>query len=321
VAGAALTEAIAQDRALSMEQAEREKLEHGVFDPVLGRPLPKASAVIDQIAGEIVRFVASLDSVLPDGISDVTLVGGSAQLDRVEELLGERTGLSVQRLGLPREEEGAGLVAGGSPVLFAPAIALALRGTARSVTDMNFRQDEFARHMDFRQYRRDFAPTAVLGAIVLALALTSFLASNFLASRGAGDVEAQVDALYQQVLPGQPVPDNPVPALREAVQEARSRAEFLGVSGGNLSALDVLQEISKRVPADMDLVLNEISFDGQRVVVRGHADDHDTPERMRQLLAEFQPLAQARVGSTEENRKTGRIDFDMRISLGPEEMP
>lgn len=319
VAGAALTEAIAQDRALSMEQAEREKLEHGVFDPVLGRILPKASAVIEQIAGEMVRFAASIDGVLSGGISDVTLVGGTAQLDRIEELLSERTGFSVERLGLPRPEQGAALVAGGSPVLFAPAIALALRGTSHAVTDMNFRQDEFARRLDLARYRREFAPTLVLAGIVLALALVSFTANRLLESRGAGDVEGQVAALYQQAMPGQPVPDDPVRALREAVREAQSRAEFLGVYGGNLSALDLLQEISARVSPDLDLVFEELSIDGQTILIRVVAKSFEAADRLGTELSSFGPFAQTRIGAIETDRLTGDKKFNVTISLSAED--
>ena len=315
VAGAALTEAIAQDRALTPEQAENEKLEHGVFDPVLGRVLPKAGAVIEQIAGEMVRFAASTENLLPDGISDVTLVGGSAQLERIEELLAERTGFAVERLGLPREDEGTGLVAGGSPVLYAPAIALALRGTARGATDMNFRQDEFARRVDFGRYRRDFAPTAILAAIVLVLALTSFVAGSLLESRSAGDVEAQIAALYAQALPGEPVPANPVRALREAVREAQSRAEFLGVYGGNLSALDLLQEISKRVPPDLEVVFEELSIDGQTIRIRVIANSFEAADRLGAELATFAPFAQTRIGSIETDRVSGDKKFNVTISL------
>ncbi|MGH0032051.1 MAG: type II secretion system protein GspL [Myxococcota bacterium] len=319
VAGAALTEAIAQDRALPLEEAEREKLEHGIVDPVLGRVLPKASAVIEQIAGEMVRFAASIENLLPGGIQDVTLVGGTAQLDRIEELLAERTGFDVQRLGLPRAEEGAGLVAGGSPVLFGPAIALALRGTARGTTDMNFRQDEFARRLDFGRYRRDFGVTAVLAAIVLALALVSFVTNRALESAGTGDVEAQIAALYQQAFPGQAVPGDPVRALRDAVRDAQGRAEFLGVYSGNLSALDLLQEISKRIPEDLDVTFEELSIDGQTIRIRVIAGSFEAADRLGSELKGFAPFAQTRIGAIETDRITGDKKFQVTISLVSEE--
>lgn len=320
VAGATLTEAIAQDRGLSFEEAEREKLEHGIFDPVLGRPLPKASAVIEQIAGEIVRFVASLEAIVPDGISEVTLIGGTAQLERIDELLADRTGIAVNRIGLPREQDGSGLVAGGSPVLHAPAIALALRGTTRGVTDLNFRQDEFAQRLDLARYRRDFGATGVLGAIVLALALLSFGTRAMLSSQGAGDVEGEIAALYQTAFPGEATPAAPVKALREALREARDRAEFLGVYSGNRSALDLLQEISARVPADLKLTFEELSIDGQTIRIRAVAESFEAADRLGAELANFPLFAQARIGAIETDRLTGGKKFNVTIAMaGTEE--
>ena len=71
---------------------------------------------------------------------------------------------------------------------------------------------------------------------------------------------------------------------REAVREAQSRAEFLGVYGGNLSALDLLQEISKRVPPDLEVVFEELSIDGQTI-------------RIRVIATWFSSLSSARLSS------------------------
>ena len=87
------------------------------------------------------------------------------------------------------------------------------------------------------------------------LALVSFSTGAVLESRAAGGVEQQIAALYREAFPDGPMPDNPVAAMREAVRDAEERAEFLGVYRGNLSALDVFTEISKRVPKDLDVGL------------------------------------------------------------------
>jgi general secretion pathway protein L len=316
VAGRALTEAIAADRALSLGEAEQLKYEHGVFDPVLGRTLPKAVAVLEQIAGEMVRFVASLEALLPGGIQEATIFGGTAQMERMDEMLSERTGLVVSRLGLPREEDGASLAAGGSPVLYAPAMALALRGTARGVTDFNFRQDEFARRLDLSRYRRDFGATGVLAAIVAMLAVTSFAMGAILESRSTGDVEARIAAIYNSARPDSPVPANPIAALREAVRDARDRAEFLGVYSGNLSALDLLGEISRRTPKELDVVFEELSIDGQTVRIRVVSNSFEAADRLGAELAKYELFSQARIGSIETDRRTNAKRFNVTIALG-----
>lgn len=315
VGGHALTEAIAQDRALPLADAEREKCETGVFDPLLGRPLPKASAVLDQIGGEIVRFASSLDPILASAISHVTIFGGTALLDRIDELLAERTGLEVQRLGLPSDESAAGFAAGGSPVLYAPAIAMALRGTAKRKTHLNFRQDEFAHRFDFGRYRRDFGTTGVLAAIVLALGITSFGTGALLESRGADDVEGRIGAIYESAFPGKATPPNAVASMREAVRSATDRAEFLGVYSGNRSALDLLEEISRRVPADLDVVFEELSIDGQTIRIKVSAKSFEAADRLGAELAKFGPFAQSRIGAIESDRKTDAKNFNVTISL------
>jgi type IV pilus assembly protein PilM len=319
VAGRALTEAIAEDRGISLPEAERAKCEHGIFDPVLGGRLAKAAAVIDQIASEIVRFTASLESTLPVRIEDVTLLGGSAQLERIDELLSERTGLSCTRLGLPRPELGTGLVAGGPPALFAPAIALALRGTARAKTSLNFRQDEFARKVDLSRYRRDFGSTLVMAGIVGVLALASALSGALLESGGARRSENQVAALYSQAFPDQPVPENPVSAMRQAVQNAQARAEFLGVYRGNRSALDLLGEISRRVPPDLDVIFEEVSIDRQTIRIRAYTQSFEAAERLGAELAKFGPFSKVQVGAIETDRRSDVKKFNVTIGLAENE--
>jgi Tfp pilus assembly protein PilN len=315
VAGRALTEAVAEDRGLSLAEAERAKCEHGIFDPVLGGRLAKASAVIDQIAGEMVRFAASLEPWLQQRIEDVTIFGGSAQLERMDELLAERTGLSVARLGLPRDELGPGLVAGGLPVVFAPAIALALRGTARARTELNFRQDEFARRVDLSRYRRDFGSTFVLGGIVLALALANALSGALLESGTARRAEKQVAALWSQAFPDRPLPENPVAAMREAVSAAHARAEFLGVYRGNRSALDLLGEISRRVPPDLDVVFEELSIDRGTIRIRAFTKSFEAAERLGAELAKFEPFSKVQVGAIETDRRSDVKKFNVTIGL------
>jgi type IV pilus assembly protein PilM len=315
VAGRALTEAVAEDRGLSLAEAERAKCEHGINDPVLGGHLAKASAVIDQIAGEMVRFTASLEHSLPSRIEDVTIFGGTAQLDRIDELLAERTGLSVTRLALPRDELGPGLVAGGSPLIFAPAIALALRGTARARTDLNFRQDEFARRIDLSRYRRDFGSTFTLAGVVLALAVARLLSGALLESGSAHRSEAQVAALWSQVFPDKPVPENPVAAMREQVAAARARAEFLGVYRGNRSALDLLGEISRRVPSDLDVVFEELSIDRGTIRIRAFTKSFEAAERLGTELAKFEPFSKVQIGAIETDKRSDVKKFNVTIGL------
>jgi type IV pilus assembly protein PilM len=318
VAGAALTEALAKDRLLGPADAERVKCEEGVFGIGLADAPPHVAAVLDTLAREVVRTLGAFEPLITGGgPPELTLFGGTAQLDRLDEYLSERTGLVARRLGLPTPDGVEGLAASGSPLLYAPAIALALRGTAQASTRMNFRQDEFALRLDLAGQLRDFRPTLWLAAAAALLALISFATGTVLEARRASAVEAQAARLWTEAFPSKPDPANLLAAMRDEVASAGERAEFLGVYAGNLSALDVLTEISKRVPPGLDVVFEELAIDKQMVRMRVQAKSFEASDRLGQELAKFAPFARARIGSIETDSKTGAKRFTVTISLAP----
>jgi general secretion pathway protein L len=316
--GQHLTEAFAKDLGVDPADAEQVKCDDGILRG--GRAPAQSGAVLERLAREILLLQGSLEEVTArvgsGRIDAVDLCGGTAQLPGLDEFLAERTGIPTQRLGLPREGAGAGFVAGGSPVVFAPAIALALRGTALARTRTNFRQDEFAMRLDLGRLLREFRVTGWLAAACAGLGAFAFGLDTWLTSRQARQLERASLALYGEAFPGQPAPENAIAALRGEVDSANERAAFLGVYRGNLSALDLLTEISRRVPPDLDVVLEEVSIDPQTVRMRVYTKSFEAADRLGAELGKFPLFSGARIGSIETDAKTGAKRFNVTIGLG-----
>jgi type IV pilus assembly protein PilM len=321
IAGRAISQAIARDAQVDEAEAERRKRERGVFQTGFDGPWPSALAILDRIAREVVRTLGSLEPILSDPaagrIEEITLTGGSAHLHRLDEYLAERTGIPTRRFSVPPGPMGSALIAGGDPVAFGPAIALALRGTSRARTQMNFRQDEFAYRRDFMQFGERLRWTAVLGAAALALGIASSATSVWLESSRARGLEESTAELYRDAFPKAPPPAALVPAMKKEVTAAHDRAEFLGVYRGNLSALDLLTEISSRVPKDLDVVFEELSIDRQVVRIRGFTKSFEAVDKLRAELATYQPFSEIRVSEIQNDSKRGGKTFSVTISLGP----
>jgi general secretion pathway protein L len=320
LAGQALTEVVAQERGVSEHEAEQLKQETGVFPPGIEAGEGKDQPVLDRLARELLRTVGSLEPALREtaegGIEEIVLLGGSARLHHLAEYLKQRTGLPVALLKPPAEPHRTALLAGGDPMLFAPALALAVRGTPLARTRMNFRQDEFARRMDLTQYGSQFRQLGWRAAAVLLVALVWVLVGISLGNRQARELETQTAALYEQAFPGRPVPENVLGAMRTAVQEAHGRADLLGVYAGNLSALDILAEISSRVPANLPVIFEELNIDRRTIRIRGHTQRFENVDRLRAELAEFAPFSQIRVSEIQSDARRGGKTFNLTISLG-----
>jgi type IV pilus assembly protein PilM len=319
IAGAAITRALSEDRQLSAEQAERAKHERGVFGPSFAMPGPRTQQVFDSLMREALRTLGSLEAALAGSpVQGITLFGGSAHLAGIDAFFSDRCGLPATRLGLPKPGEASGLAAGGDPLLYAPAIALALRGTARARTQMNFRQDEFAVRLDLRRYGRELKRAGLAAGVAAVLGLAAFGVGSFGASHRASRAEAEIARLYSEANPGQAVPANAVGAMRQQMTQERELAAFLGVYEGNRSALDVLTEISNQIPASLDIALDELSIDRQTVRMRVFAKTYEASDQIKAELSQLSGFS-ATVGAVENDEKRGGKRFNVTISIAAPE--
>lgn len=319
IGGLAITRELARATGLSLEEAESQKCERGIFDLGWNSAAPRAVAQLERIAREILRTLESVEQALGTdplrSVDEVTLMGGGARLAGIDAFLTDRTGLPTALLGPPADAEAAALIAGGDPVVFGPAIALALRATTHATTRINFRKDEFA-------YKSDFAwllgpqlrPTAMMAGIFLLLLLVSTGTSIALESRKADRLEAQASAIYADLFPGQAVPDRPMAALGRAVTEARERADFLGLYGGNLSALDLMTLLSSRIPADLKLKFDEISIDRKVIRIKVTTDSFEAVDRVENELRGESIFAAVDAGQATRLRD-GSVTFSLIVPL------
>jgi general secretion pathway protein L len=322
VGGRAMTEAIAAEMGLSFEDAEQRKCEGHALGRGGGAASPGVVSIIDRIAREAVRTLEAVESGSGDapaaGEAALTLVGGSANLEQIDEFLAKRTGLSTQRLRMPADSNHADLVEGIDPVVFGPALALALRLSGESVTKMNFRQGEYAFRQDFGElFNREFRPTAALAAVFMLLLVVSAATTITLQHSRARRYHTAAEDLYTEAFPDRsPKPSNPVTALSSELRAAQERADFLGLYSGNRSALELLAELSRAIPSDLSIRVKEINIDRNLIRLDIDAEGFEAADRLTAVLSQAHPFEGAKVaGSVKTDQKTGGVSFDVSIPL------
>ncbi|MEB2345657.1 MAG: type II secretion system protein GspL [Deltaproteobacteria bacterium] len=315
IGGRHLTEALAADLGVPLDEAERRKQRDGV----IGGASPAAARVLERLARDLVRTLGGLEPVLgasaDKAIDGIVLLGGGARLQRLDTWLAERTGIPAARLAVAPGTPAGALLAAGDPLRLGPALALALRGTLKARTRTNLMQKEFAPRLDLGRWSRELRPTAFWAGLALLLAIVAGANQIALESRRAGQLEAELAGIWQQAAPGRPVPADVSRALLDTLRQTQQRAELLGIYGGNLSALDLLGEISKLVPANLAVIFEELSIDGQVVRIRGHTDSFAAVDQLKAALAGFPHFSDIRVSEIQADATRGGNNFSVTISL------
>ena len=319
VAGRHLTEAIARDQRLPYDAAQETKHQDGLFEPMSTKPASQSIGnLLDQLVRETMRSLQSVvgDPLDPIAPGEIVLVGGTAQAAGLDDYFEERTGLPTRLLEVPEGAEGSAHFANAGPVVYAHAAALALRGsTTERVTQMDLRQGEFSYTPDLSGLRGQLQITIALFGLVLALWVASLGAQLWSAERRGTALREAVASLYQQTFPNDPVPQDAAPAFDAKLRETRELANHLGVIGGGISVLEVLREISDRIPANLDISLSDLRLERRSVRARGYAQDFVSVDRVRAELEKVDFFERVTLSDVVNEPRRGGKSFSLTIEL------
>jgi cell division ATPase FtsA len=324
IGGHHLTQALARDRGWSHAQAQDHKHNHGVFERGSTKPLGAAVRdTLDRLARETLRSIQAVVSDPTDVVApaQIVLMGGSARLAGLREYLTERTSIECRDLELPRQAEGARLLADVSLPVHAQSIALALRGSrTERVTRIDFRSGPFSHGPGLARMRGQLQLTVGLLAAFLLLWAVASGVRTFMAERDVRLREELIASIHRQLFPQDPAARDPLAALEARGREIRELASHLGVTGAGSSALTVLREISARAPTDLAVELEELRVGGRNITARGRIDDIASLDRFKVALQAYEGFERVEIGNvTADPRNPLQKTFTLEIV--PRELP
>lgn len=167
---------------------------------------------------------------------------------------------------------------------YAVAFGMALRGLHRRAYGLNLRRAQFALHKDLQELRGRFMVLAGLAVLVLGLGSASvYLNTHYKAQRYA-QVQEEITRVFRATLPDTRLVQ-PTVQLREKMRELEERLKaFGGMSGAQLSGLQILHEISARTPAALTLNIDTIAITTGVTDLGGTTDSYDDVVKLKNAL-------------------------------------
>ena len=157
---------------------------------------------------------------------------------------------------------------------------------------------------------RRVAALAVVAMVLVCLDLG--LARYDLARRDAALVAA-IERTAAEAMPGTRLVA-PRAQLEAAVGGAvRQRTRL----GGGTTVLEILREVSTRVPPSVSLDLDQLTIEGERLDLRGHAASFDTVDALRRALASAPFLSDVTADETRATVDGRGVEFRLHAARRP----
>ena len=205
-----------------------------------------------------------------------------------------------------------------NPVLIGPAIELALAARQRGGKQrlLNLLKGEFApgpeQYLSGKTLR-----VAGLGLGLATAALIAFLWFGYqrLDSRAAA-LLAEMNDIYHQVFPGGPEKvERPYLFMQSKMREMEGTEVALPLFSGKKRILDILTDISTRIPEDLSLHVSRLVVDAESVQLKGITDAFNNVDVIKNRLAESHRYGEVKIVSATADKKKGKVRFEIHLQL------
>ena len=246
-------------------------------------------------------------------------LSGTAALEQNLEQWCDQLGLPVAVLPLPTDTVAVQSDSEVSWPAWAIPLGLALKeGYAKKASAINLLQGPFAPAREHGPWRRAAITAGAYATLLL------MLWGGGMWSRAAHK-EAQYNALKNAIRETfrQALPDTPIRVelsqMRTKVSELEERAESLGsLVDREVSPLNILREISARIPESLEVEFRDLTVDGARVRIEGSTTSFDAIDKIKADLAKHPRFHSVSVSDAKAGVERDKVLFKMTISLNQE---
>lgn len=323
IGGVAITKALQEEFDLSHEEAEEAKTHHGIIMEEEGGSEEERrfsnciASSLSTLFREVRQTFHSYEADHHQGIGRLFLCGGTAALHNLIPYLSRELELEARPLNvleapfnkLPKGSVAAGLIPHG--------LGLGLRGVGnRSFSQADFRKDEFAIRGEIKEMRGGLLVAGILMLALLLLASFDFYLTLDTKQRRHEELRGEIRKVFTATLPEVKNIVNEVQQLRGQVQELEKESlTFLEAGGEGMSVLDLMREITVRIPGDVKVDVKDLVIDRGRVAITGETDSFESVDKVRAGLQGFTGFKRVGLTHAKVGAKGEKVEFKVSISM------
>lgn len=271
------------------------------------------------IAAAVRRTVAAFeDRSATDFTPRQVLLTGSGLYDlNLETELAERLDVPVSRADLLKQSAArfaAKSVDGWVPYQMDKALALAMAGAGMGKRELlNFRPRGAAQSRFWQQNRKPLTVTAALAAILLILLATQAVMKTRVLRQRLDHLDQQITTIFKATFPDVRRIVDPLQQMRVKLRDI-DRGPLLS-TGNPVRALEILNDISRRIPARIDVTFSRLVISSQAVQISAVTDTFNTVDEIKNRLIQSNIFEKVDITSANLDKSGKHVRFKLRLQF------
>jgi general secretion pathway protein L len=241
-------------------------------------------------------------------VGALVLCGGTARMPGLAEQLSRDLNLPVRVLALPADAAEA--IPAASQPAAAQAYALALRGnaTGAKAPRFNFRRGDLGFKGDFDYMKDKLGLLASFAATLLLLLVAFGVVRNSVLSRREAQVDAVLCDTTQRILGKCEKDYNRALSMLKGVESPAAALP-------KVTAVNLLAEVTQRVPESLPVKFDRIQIDLDRVILQGETDSSKQVDTLSNALKGHACFKDVKQGKVERTRDGTKVTFRLDVQV------
>ena len=215
-----------------------------------------------------------------------------------------------EQLEIPTDDTGAHPW---DPTLMDSALSLAMV-EVEGINGLNFHKGQFALKKLFVKHKKNWIKTGIIAAAVAVLLLFNVIMDAYTLNKQLNRYDQQLDSLYQARFPKEKIVD-PFKQMQIKLNETQKNAVVQSSTGPHLRSIDILNAISRSIPATITVDVTRMVISPETVLISGDTDTFNSVQDIKSNLEQIDFFKRVTISSTNKDRSGKEIRFQLKVEL------
>ncbi|MBN1932898.1 MAG: pilus assembly protein PilM [Desulfobacterales bacterium] len=194
------------------------------------------------------------------------------------------------------------------------ALALAL-SEVEKMNCFNFRRGSFAAKKHWAEQKNILIKTGILAGSILALAFLNIKLDSYFIEKQVARLNSRISHIFKTAFPEVTKIVDPLQQMRVKVQEADKYSVLPGESKKNIPVIDILNNISKLIPYEIDVELTRLVIAPESIMISGDTDTFNSVDDIKNRLEKENIFETVTISSANIDRTENRVRFQLKVQL------